>query len=142
MSTLRKSSDGSDQRPPGSAAAQGTAWLEALEIKNKEGELWGWSNKWAIREAGKLKVAIIPRLCLSPRPTYQLVHVRGYLDVFQGCQLHSPGLEATPFLMIGAVFPLYKTGQPELHQMIASIRGGFADLAKIIELGTSVLTEA
>jgi hypothetical protein len=66
--------------------------------------------------------------------------MRGYADALKGCVFHGIGLDSASFNVVGAVFPFYKTGRPELHQMIVTLDGTTGDLSKIIRLGTDLLT--
>jgi hypothetical protein len=141
MSEVRQSPDGGRQQPSASPEAGETPWLDNLTVLGPSGALWGWSRRWKHKATPKFEIVVVPRLCLAQKPTYQLVHMRGYLDVFQGCRLHTPHLPASPrFSVLGAVFSLYKTGRPELNQMVMVLRGSTGELSKIIELGTDLLT--
>jgi len=85
-------------------------------------------------------LVVIPKLHLSQRAIYQLVHVRGYTDVFGGCLFRGASLNWARFQVFGAGFPFYKTGRPEMHNVFTCLEGGTADIAKIIRLGSSLLT--
>jgi hypothetical protein len=141
MSKVRKGFHGSHQQPPTYPAAEGSGRLERyLTVFNPEGEVWGWTTKWTFKAVDTVQVVLIPRLHLTPRPVYQLVHVRGYPDVFKGCCLCGPSLNFVPFQVLGAVFPFYKTGAPELQKALMCLEGSVGDLAKIIKVGQDLLT--
>jgi hypothetical protein len=140
VSTVRQGPDAGDERPTGSTLPKEATGVERLTVLKGDNS-WGWTTLWVTRQVEDLSLVLIPKLRIEPSPTFQLVHVRSLLDVFKDCTFQFPDrIQPVPFCIYGGTFMLYKTGCPELHNVITALGGSSGDLAKIIRLGTEALT--
>jgi len=141
MSQVRQGSNGSGQRPTSTTSPTAATRVEKYLTIRKDEALWGWTTLWLTRQIDdNLRLVLIPKLCLEQIPTFQLVHVRSLPDVFKGCSFVAQGIQNEGFTMYGGSFMLYRTGRPEMHNVITALGGEPGDLAKIIRLGTEALT--
>ena len=141
MHALRKSQDGGHESPTAFPAAGVSARLEGtLSVFNPEARLWGWASSWVVWSDHSATLIAIPRLNLTHSPVTQLVHQRAFPDVFTGCRFCGPGVNFVEFHTLAASFPLYRDGQPEVRQMLAVLHGGSGTLAKLLRVGSRLLT--
>ena len=102
--------------------------------------MFAWTQRWALWSSPEVEVIAIPKLALGQAALFRLVHARSYPSVFVGCRLCGPGLAFPGLQVFGASFPFYKTGRPELHNLVLTVGGRQAEIGKIIQVGSALLT--
>lgn len=128
MSTLRKEGDGGYELATGGADASGPQGLDPstqVLIYDEHDTVQAWSNRFVCGAwPNGVEILRINRLRLAVEPTISFTTGRPYNQVFNNSILRLPSGQVIKFMVIGAEFDMFRTGEPDILNFLAYYKNG------------------